>query len=235
MNPLEHVIYRLRNTRILTYPYPHFYVTDVFPDDFYDALVGSLPEDGYRPLTGGYQNRVAMESTAMVKDFESPHFASHVLGMFQKQYYERFPYRGHEPKFRSEVRFIRDSEGYKIGPHTDAPHKVISLLFYLPMDFSLSDLGTGIYVPSDGKKTCPGGPHYKFEGFEEVFRAPFLPNSCFGFWKTQNSWHAVREISRKIRRDVMLYNIYTVPESTDEQLRPTIAVKSTSDQSTDPE
>jgi hypothetical protein len=219
MNPVEHVIYKLRNTRILQYPYPHFYVNDVFPDDFYDTLVGSLPEEGYQPLAGGYKSRVAMEATDLVKDFESEYFARHVMGMFYRHYNERFPYKGSEPKFRTEVRFIRDSEGYKIGPHTDAPNKVLSLLFYLPMDFSLFDLGTGIYVPSDGKKTCPGGPHYKFEGFEEVFRANFLPNSCFGFWKTSNSWHAVKEISRKIRRDVMLYNIYTVPESENGDVR----------------
>lgn len=212
MNPLEHVIYRLRNTPILQYPYPHFFCKEVFPEAFYEELVGCLPNDsGYEPLAGGYKSRVAAKDpNPLVEAFSSPYFAGHVMGMFNRQYQERFPYRGDNPQFRTEVRFIRDSEGYKIGPHTDAPHKVVSLLFYLPRDYRDYEFGTGIYVPDDGKQTCEGGPHYKFEGFTEVWRAPFLPNSCFGFWKTPNSWHAVEKISRKIQRDVMLYNIYHV-------------------------
>lgn len=208
---VESVIYSLRNTPVREYPFPHFYATNVFPDDFYQALVASLPEDdGYAPLPGGYANRVAAkEDNLLVAGLNTAEFARAVLSMFPKHFNERFAYgRGN---FRSEIRFIRDYEGYKIGPHTDAPAKVVSLLFYLPMDFSLSEHGTGVFIPNDGQKTCPGGPHYGFDAFTEVWRANFLPNSCFGFWKTANSWHGVEKIpqnSVKIRRDVMLYNIY---------------------------
>ena len=60
MNPLEHVIYKLRNAAIAPYPYPHFYVRDVFPADFYAQLLDALPPDeGYAPLAGGYANRQA--------------------------------------------------------------------------------------------------------------------------------------------------------------------------------
>jgi len=207
---LEHVIYKLRNAQINLYPYPHFYVKDVFPVDFYwRELLPSLPEDeAYEPLKGGYKSRVALKDPLeLVRPFDSAEFASHVLSMWgERTFFERFQGK---PQFRWEIRFIRDSEGYSIGPHTDAPFKVVSLLFYLPKDFLDFGFGTGVYVPNDHQKTCIGGPHHKFEGFTEVFRAPFEPNSCFGFWKTQNSWHAVEKISRKIRRDVMLFNIYT--------------------------
>jgi len=211
MNPVEHVIYRLRNAKIDLYPYPHFFITEVFPPDFYTKLLNSLPEDdSYEPLAGGYKSRTAMKEGAaleLIQPFNSEWFASNVLGMWgQKLFFERF--QG-QPGFRWDLRFIRDAEGYSIGPHTDAPFKVVSLLFYLPRSFSNVEHGTGIYVPDDHEKTCPGGPHYPFEGFTEVWRAPFSPNSCFGFWKTPNSWHAVAKISRKIRRDVFLYNIYS--------------------------
>src|SRR5882762_1801157 len=134
MNPVEHVVYRLRNTSVMAYPYPHFYCKEVFPEAFYDQLVSCLPNDkDYEPLKGGYESRLAAKDpNPMVEDFTKGYFASHVLGMFHSQYQERFPYKHDAPQFRSEVRFIRDSEGYKIGPHTDAPHKVVSLLFYLP-------------------------------------------------------------------------------------------------------
>lgn len=219
MNPIEHAIYRLVNTPVLNYPYPHFYAKDVFPDDFYTELVSSLPGDeGYEPLKGGYNARVAAKDpNELVAGMETTRFATAIMSKFQRPFQERFM-TGH-PKFSSEVRFIRDSEGYKIGPHTDTPRKVLSLLFYLPMDFADSEFGTGIYVPDDGVKVCEGGPHYPFEGFTEVWRAPFLPNSCFGFWKTLNSWHAVEKISRKIRRDVMLYNIYHDPEPQNEPIQ----------------
>lgn len=218
MNPMEHLVYQLRNTPLRNYPYPHFYAQNVFPDDFYDELVSSLPEnDGYEGLKGGYRHRVAAkEQNPLVEGLNDPYLAGHVLGLFGRAFAERFPRPGAVgPNFRSEIRFIRDEEGYAIGPHTDAAHKVVSLLFYLPMDFSDSDCGTSIYVPDDHQKTCPGGPHHKIEGFTEVWKAPFLPNSCFGMWKSPNSWHGVSEISRKIRRDVMLYNIYTDSESPD--------------------
>ncbi|MHB8272270.1 hypothetical protein [Bradyrhizobium sp.] len=220
MNPMEHAVYQLRNAPLRKYPYPHFYATNVFPDDFYDALLSSLaPDEGYEGLKGGYRHRVAAkEQNPLIEPFRDPYFAGNVLGMFGQAFAERFPRPGKDgPKFSTDIRFIRDEEGYRIGPHTDAPNKVVSLLFYLPQDFSFSECGTSIYVPDDHKKTCPGGPHYKEEGFSEVWRAPFLPNSCFGFWKQNNSWHGVGEISRKIRRDVMLYNIYTDSESVKEQ------------------
>ena len=223
MNPLEHTVYQLRNTPVRNYPFPHFYASNVFPDDFYTELVASLPQDeAYEGLKGGYRHRVvAIEQNPLVDCLLDPYFAQHVLGMFGKSFYERFPTPGKAgPKFSTEIRFIRDEEGYRIGPHTDAPNKVVSLLFYLPMDFSDSDCGTSLYVPDDHQKTCPGGPHHKIDGFTEVWRAPFLPNSCFGFWKTPNSWHGVSEICRKIRRDVMLYNIYTDSESHNGNVQP---------------
>lgn len=218
LHPLEHCLYKLRNAPILKYPFPHFYAQNVFPSDFFETLLASLGgDDTYTPLPGGYNARAASsEMPECMNEFTAnQRFAQNVLQMFEKAFYERFPDHS-RPKFRSEWRFIRDSDGYAIGPHTDAPHKVVSLLFYLQCftekpeigEVFTSEYGTGIYVPEDGQKTCIGGPHHKFEGFREVWRAPFFRNSCFGFFKTDNSWHAVEQIHAKIRRDVLLFNIY---------------------------
>ena len=40
----SHVLYRIANAPILRYPFPHFYVADVFPADFYRELRARLPE-----------------------------------------------------------------------------------------------------------------------------------------------------------------------------------------------
>jgi len=205
-NYVEHAIYALRNAHVRKFPYPHFHVHDVFPWPFYDDLVAALPaDDQYQPMQ--YKHRMVLTQQELVKELDSDYFAAHVLSMFGHAFFERYPHQ-QRPNFRHEIRFIRDEEGYAIGPHTDAPNKVVSLLFYLPKEYGFSQYGTGVYVPDDGKKTCKGGPHHKFEGFTEVWRAPFVPNSCFGFFKTDNSWHGVEEIGVKIQRDVMLFNIY---------------------------
>ena len=86
---------------------------------------------------------------------------------------------------------MHDRTRYSLGPHTDSPTKVVSLLFYLPADERLAQHGTSIYVPKDPAFTCPGGPHHPFGGFDRIATMPFLPNSLFGFVKTDNSFHGV--------------------------------------------
>jgi hypothetical protein len=206
INPVEHVAYRLRNATVNRYPFPHFYVEEVFPWEFYYSLLDNLPQD-YKPL-GSFKSRTYTDTLPeMMEGFKSSYFANAVLAIFGKEFWERFPNAG-RPKLSTEWRFIRDSEDYQIGPHTDAERKVVSLLFYLPMGMDNTDVGTGIFVPQDHAQTCAGGPHYGFEGFDEVWRAPFVPNSVLGFWKNENSWHGVRKIHREIERNVLLFNIY---------------------------
>lgn len=208
IDPVEHAVYRLRNATVQQYPYPHFYVDNVFPWDFYGDLLNALPDSGSYDALGNFQSRqVLNHEVPLIKPFATPYFATQVLRIFADQFPIRFP-SGAPGHLSHEFRFIRDSEGYSIGPHTDTPRKLISLLFYLPEAGYDADCGTGIYVPEDHKKSCAGGPHHPFDGFREVFRAPYVPNSCFGFWKTDVSWHAVEKITKKIQRDVLLFNIY---------------------------
>lgn len=199
MNAVEHCVYRLRNARVQTYPFPHFYAQDVFPWDFYKSILAALPDDAeYESI---YKHRVAAKSVPSILDgFNSQYFAQQVMSLFEAG----------DPaaRYSVELRFIRDEEGYAIGPHTDAPWKVISLLFYLPTTSVDHDCGTSIFVPDDHKKICPGGPHHSFDGFSEVFRAPYVPNVCFGFLKAPDSWHGVLPIEKKITRNVLLFNIY---------------------------
>lgn len=214
MNVLEHAVYKLRNATIHRYPFPHFFVEEVFPWDFYEHLVANLPDD-YKPL--GFKSRSFTDTLpTFMEEFKGSYFANAILSMFGQDFYERFPHHA-RPALTTEWRFIRDVEDYSIGPHTDAARKVVSLLFYLPKNSLDFDVGTALYVPTDHKKRCPGGPHHPFEGFEEIWRAPFTPNCVLGFWKTDDSWHGVPPIHREIERNVLLFNIY---EHKDEKLKP---------------
>jgi len=206
---LDQTIYKLRNAPVNEYPYPHFYVENVFEFTVYNQILNWLSAcQTFRPLDGGYAHRTFTDDMPdVLKPLNDPRMGREMIAKFQREYFDRYPNPG-RPNMGHEWRFIRDEEQYSIGPHTDSPRKVLSLLFYMPFNWEDCDMGTGIYVPDDGKKTCAGGPHYPFDGFTEVFRAPYVPNSCFGFWKTANSWHGVQPLPRKVRRDVLLYNIY---------------------------
>jgi len=207
MNIQEHVIAALRGAPRHKEPFPWFFAENVFPSDFYAHLQDVLAkkEDFH---TEKFANRTFANSPLdPALDFmASNEFFHEMLRLFSEELVA--DYGGKKATFTRDVRLIRDNQGYKIGPHTDAPWKVLSLLFYLPPDDSMKEYGTAIYVPKNKSFRCPGGPHYSFEHFDMVDRVPFLPNTCLGFWKTDHSFHGVPPIAGVVRRDVLLYNIY---------------------------
>ncbi len=214
----QHVKYALLNARKLNWPFPHFYATNIFPSDYYDGIqsfLRSLREQDFKNSTnagsGHYANRAfALDSVIPGCEFmQSVDFLRVVMSIFQKEAAERFT--NEQISLSRDIRLIRDSKEYKIGPHTDAKWKLISLLFYLPKDERYSEFGTSLFVPRDPAFVCEGGPHHGFEGFKKVWTAPFIPNSCLGFWKTNHSFHGVEPIPIEIRRDVLLYNVYNNP------------------------
>jgi len=212
-----YVIDRLRQPSLAkTKPFPMFYAENVFPEEFYWQLQVLLAtkNDYHANEEGKYASRTFADDLG-ISDLDfmlQPTFMKDVVNLFVREFRDRFP-EG-KAKLTRDVRLIRDSRDYRIGPHTDAPWKLISLLFYLPKDASLSQYGTSVFVPRDPAFRCAGGPHHKFEpdglspGFDEVWRAPFMPNSCLGFWKTDQSFHGVYPIPEDVRRDVLLYNVY---------------------------
>ena len=49
-DPRQHAIYQLRNHPVLAYPYPHAFIRDIFPEDYYRDLIAHLPDDSaYTP------------------------------------------------------------------------------------------------------------------------------------------------------------------------------------------
>ena len=209
MNVEEYVTYKLCNAHVNVYPFPHFFVDHVFPGDFYDSLLDSLPDDkDYNQMSDHYPDRYfGPDNVPFGCDFmASERFMKTVLAPFTPWIRKKYP-EGHI-NIASDIRLVRDKTGYRIGPHTDAPWKMVSLLFYLPNGYGWIDNGTSIYLPNDSGFRCEGGPHYEFEDFRKVYTAPFVRNSCFAFFKTDNSFHGVEQITDKFDRNVLLYNVY---------------------------
>ena len=189
-------------------PFPYFYAKNVFPDDVYEQIQTYLDKKTDFQETC-FKNRLIspISRDLPVIDFLfEPDFMQRMFHIFDKQLKKRFG--GKIVQFARDVRFIQDSTNYKIGPHTDSPGKVLSLLFYLPKTDEFESYGTSLFVPKDPTFICEGGPHHPFENFDEIDRAPYLPNSCFGFWKTNKSFHGVMPITTPICRNVLLYNVY---------------------------
>lgn len=206
---LGHVCYKIANAQVSKWPFPHFYIEEPFPADFYRQLRSILPpKDAYKTGASNYNGRVFADPTATgeLNFLLSEEFLQANVMAFFPAFKHRFPNLQFEPDM--DLRLILDSQNYAIGPHTDAPWKVLSLLFYLPEDYALEKLGTSIYIPKDRSFRCPGGPHHKFEAFTKIATAPFRPNSLLGFFKTDYSFHGVEPITIPCRRDVLLWNLY---------------------------
>jgi len=228
----QHVRYRIANAPVLRYPFPHFYLEGVFPDEFYRELRSRLPElEEYKRLDetgtvakGMYKERFICSSSELEeREFErgsgtfwaelnswllADEFAQLFLAMFRREIDERFVHAA-DLRIETDCRLVRDFTNYAISPHTDTPRKLVSLLFYLPADDSMKHLGTSIYAPVDPDLRCEGTAHHGREGFKKVATMAYKPNTLFAFFKTDRAFHGVDRIAdADVVRDLLLYNIY---------------------------
>lgn len=226
-----HVLYKIANAPINPFPFPHVYVRDVFPEDYYRQLRAALPPaEAYKSLKAlgrvrpNYSDTrfvipITPENTqAMAEPFRTfwlnlaewmlVGFGPALLPKFEPFLKQRFGDLA-SVEFYNEALLIQDWTTYSLGPHTDTPRKVLSFLFYLPAGDSLAHLGTSIYVPKQPEFQCPGVAHHPFEMFNRMVTMSYLPNSLFAFVKTQNSFHGVEPITEgSVRRDLLLYDVY---------------------------
>jgi hypothetical protein len=226
-----HMAYRVGNVPFNMFPYPHFYLQDVFPADFYQQIQRNIPDSqAMIPLeqargTKGYDERFVLNiskkgTTALSSEKSEFWNAMHhwlvVKGNFGTLIFEKFkPFiqqrfaNRTNVEFYSEALLVQDITNYKLGPHTDADRKVVTMLFYLPADDSQKHMGTSLYLPNDPEFTCPGGPHYNRNKFQRLHTNPFLPNSMFAFFKTDNSFHGVEPVGDPgTKRWLLLYDIF---------------------------
>ena len=194
----HHLTYKVANASVATFPYAHCYAPNIFPDDLYAELQRQLPDpeamvslEEARNVKG-YPERFVLELRPENLQVLPPEkrafwheFGKIMLsGRFKQAVLDKFaPFVTARLKDTSSIRFhdeallVQDITDYKIGPHTDSPLKVITMLFYLPNDNSQAHLGTSIFTPHDKNFRCGGGPHYPFHLFDKMVTMPFVPNS----------------------------------------------------------
>jgi hypothetical protein len=247
----QHVLYRIVNAPMREYPYAHIYVENVFPDDFYAALRANWPDpsalislaDTGRVPKGAYPERFVMPFKASEIDklpsdrrafwtefanwLTMQPFLTAMIDKFEPYVKERFGDDIYRCGFSADSLIVRDLTNFSIGPHTDAPHRLLSMLFYCPDDDALKHLGTSIYVPCDPGFRCHGGPHYPHAMFRKVMTMEYRPNSLFAFIKNDHSFHGVEPISdQNVQRDILLYDIrVSGPEGKPQQPAPGFGLK----------
>jgi hypothetical protein len=245
----EHVIYQIANAPLREYPYAHIYIENIFPPDFYAQLrahwpgpsaLTSLAESGRVPK-GAYPERFVVPFTpAGIARMNPDHrdfwtqfadwllagrFITVMIDKFERHVKLRFGEDFHRRcSFEVDSLVVRDLTNYSIGPHTDLPHRLLSMLFYCPDDDRYSHLGTSLYVPRDPGFRCKGGPHYPHRHFDKVKTMAYKANSLFAFVKNNHSFHGVEPISdQNVQRDVLLYDIRVV-EAAAAPARPPAAI-----------
>ena len=92
------------------------------------------------------------------------------------------------------VDFLVDEPGYYLPPHTDHCAKLVSVLIYLPWNATDSQFGTAVYRTTPRapvKRATCGEQKFTWEGYEEVKRITYEPNTLFAFSPCPVSWHGV--------------------------------------------
>ena len=206
VNAEMQVLYKVANSTVRTFPYPHIRVENVFPAEFYQQIRQHLPPtEAYKSL--GELGRIKGQYDARRVWLLGGPFSRIALHKFSPYLSSRFENLA-SMQFDQEAMVIQDRTTYALGPHTDSPSKVLSFIFYLPADDSTPHLGTSIYLPADPTFTCAGDKHWKLPGFNRLVTMPYVPNTLFAFMKTPRSFHGVEPIKDEgIERALLLYDI----------------------------
>lgn len=226
---VEHVCYRIANTQVRTYPFPHFYVTDVFPPAYYREIRERWPATAHfrsqaesgRSTPGAYKERAILSLTngesrklgdpfwdEFADWFTGPRFMQ-LMTMNFRPWIDRSRRLPPQVNVLADALLVQDATHYEISPHTDARHRLVSSLFYCPPDDSLRHLGTSLYVPrTAGPSPGISGNHYERKNFIRVATMDFVPNSLFGFVVGPQSLHGVEPVREEnVRRHLILHYV----------------------------
>jgi len=246
-NPLSHFVTRLRTAEVVYEPFPHFCLEQVFPTEYYQAMLRHLPASSVyenwlpvtrlkldyfqyrdqRHLDEGWTKNLPAELREFWDSFDEwflgPELAQAALECFAEPLNARFGEGTPWPMMSVEAELIRHRTGYFLKPHTDFRTKVVVLLIYLAPDESALHLGTSLYRPKDRGFSDPDDEQHPFENFVRVKTTPYKPNSLLAFPRSDISFHGVepmseQDVAASCGRDVIQYVIHD-KKAREEELR----------------
>ena len=230
------LVYKVMNSELRKWPYPHIVVEDWLPLDLWLDLASTWPEEKMAPIAEvrnltSYKNRRCSRDQVDLGDHWDALTQAVMSAYFAEAMMDKFTIPASAmPHVHSDTLLIEDGPGYAIGPHTDSPAKILSMLAYF-QDWENrkprnDTLGTSIYWTPTGR-TCVGGPHHNRDDpawdFQEVYRVPYEPNTMVCFLKTDNSFHGVEPVPEGANRRVFLWNLRKRPKDARAVLPPEAA------------
>jgi biotin operon repressor len=215
---VDHVVAAIDDAPTLSEPFTHCVVDEVFPAEFYEDLLDYWPDPEVfleiaatgRVKPGAYPERGVIDLAASsipiseegvrkfwIGVYESGFRSGAVIDAALRKFRAEIGHRSNELRGRGvtvDTLLVSDRTNYRIGPHTDNPAKLLTLLFYLADDSAFGRFGTSLYVPLDAQFRCRGGPHYDFASFRRAKVVEYLPNRLLLFPKSDRCFHGVEAL-----------------------------------------
>ncbi|WP_374307700.1 hypothetical protein [Dongia sp.] len=200
-------------------PFDHIRLENIFPDGFYRDMLANLPaasqyhplfhRDAMTPDGGSTRMRMYLYPELL---WRLPRLQRQIWRQLSKSLMSKELELAFKRKFRDalEDRFqqpaesiplypipilVRDLPGYRIGIHSDALSKAITVQFYMPSDNRQAHLGT-IFHTTRVK-----------DGTDEPLAMQFLPATGYAFAvRRKESWHSAPQTTEADgeRRSIML-------------------------------
>jgi len=232
---VDHMVNAIKATPVDNAPCQHAMLTNVFPDDIYQQMLGNIPrKEAFRPMSlelfhddAGVSTRdlielpeigverIAAEQQSLWWAVGAAIMSEQVkAAVFNCISEDLAPVLGCDPSqvndhdvFVSTALRV-ETESYHMPPHFDEEPRIATMLLYLPQDDSLDGLGTSLYefVPK-WKRAFRPSTH------KELRRAPFLPNTGMYFSgnprKKRPGWHGFERVNKDTLRDAPRISLLT--------------------------
>lgn len=220
---IEHLVASISRASSIETPFYHLKFDHVFPDQFYDAMLGAMPDaSDYRPMHGRARKNDLEDGThTRVKIDLFPEYIRHLppekLAVWRivgealcsepvKNSFRKRLAPGLEKRFGKDFFLTgmypipiltRDIPGYSIAPHTDTRWKGITVQLYLPRDDSNADVGTIFH------EVLPDGT------LQKKSQMKFAPNSGYAFTVGSDTWHSADPVHAGVKtRDSILLTYF---------------------------
>jgi|TARA_R110000782_G_C14817319_1_gene413421 hypothetical protein len=186
---------KFRNKQCSSNPFQHYTFTDFFCDkelaDIENIKIDdhSASLDGERASNGNrfFVNKDNMWSSSALNRIVDFFLRDETINMFESE--SNLKIRGNYLR----IELIEDREKSWLEPHVDINEKIMSFLVYLNTTDESPDIGTALY---NNKK-------------EYITTVPFINNTGFYFYPSNNTWHGLESINIKERRRAIMVNYCT--------------------------
>jgi hypothetical protein len=219
-------------------PGPYIFLENFFPDDLYAEILRHFPltapffKEKVHPTGeryfGSYPERmeialgdlrelspVAAFWEEIFRALKSEAFFTALLEKFRPGFEARFG-KAATPALRERIArtmlLCHHRPGFHVGPHTDAPRKVLSCVINCAERPGLEHLGTVMYLPRRKGLASDGTEHLNPALFDRVRTVPFRPNSALIFLRDDALFHGVELVTAETlqgsNRPNIQYNLW---------------------------